>query len=271
MKLKITLIGCGKMGSALLNGWLDNGYSKKNLQVIEKDVNICRLLNKEGIESYSNFEEAPNSSEKEIIIFAVKPQVLEEVLNNIKNYKFEQTFFLSIVAGVKINFYKEILGFQHSYFRAMPNIPVEVKQGMTALFKNENCREEESKIIENLLVSVGDVIWVENEEAIDVVTAISGSGPAYFFYLTECLIKAAISQGLSLDLSKRLSMQTFFGSSELLKSSKQGPETLRKNVTSKGGTTEAALDVLMSKHNLEEIINSAVSAAKSRSQSLSKG
>ena len=250
MESTILLFGCGKMGMALLDGWLEKGYTKERIQVIETNDTIRMSLEQKGIQNYKHFDLIGDVSKNSIIIFAVKPQVLFEMLEDCKRFKLLECIFLSIAAGVRIDYISKYIGREKPIFRAMPNTPVAVSEGMTAIYKNKYCLEEKSIIIEQLLNSVGEVVWVNNEEDIDIVTSISGSGPAYFFYLTECLIKIGVSLGLSLELSKKLSIQTFFGSSKLLKSSNHSPDILRKNVTSKGGTTEAALKILMNKENM---------------------
>ncbi len=265
----ILLIGCGKMGMALLNGWLNKNYKKSKIIVIETNNKICDLLKNKDISCYSSLNSYEQKHENLIVVFAVKPQALDEVLVKLNKIKIINEEYLSIVAGIKVEHISKYLGKTKSIYRAMPNIPAEVSEGMTAIFKNDNCINRYSFFIENLLNSVGKTVWVNSEKDIDIVTAISGSGPAYFFLLTECLIRIGYSLGLSRDLSEKLSIQTIIGSSELLKVSKKSPEILRNNVTSKGGTTEAALNIL-NNNNFEKILKEAVFAAKKKSEELSK-
>ncbi len=255
---------------ALLNGWLNKNYKKNKIIVIETNSTIRNLLKNKGINCYESLDVYAEKQSNLIIIFAVKPQSLEEVLINLKKIDFKNTLYLSIVAGVRVDYLTKYLGEARYIYRAMPNIPAEVLEGVTAIFKNNNSLKKDSFFVENLMSSVGQSIWVESEKDIDIVTAISGSGPAYFFYLTECLIKICTLMGLNRDLSEKLSVQTMIGSAALLKVTNKSPETLRNNVTSKGGTTEAAIRALKNNDAFEEIVRSAVSSAKKRSEELSK-
>ncbi len=255
---------------ALLNGWLNKNYKKNKIIVIETNSEICNDLKNKDINCYNNLDFFTGKYNDLIIVFAVKPQVLEEVLINLKKIEIKNAVYLSIVAGIRVDFLTKYLGEDKYIYRAMPNIPAEVSEGITAIYKKNNALEQNSIFVEGLMNSVGKSIWVECEKDIDIVTAVSGSGPAYFFYLTECLTKICNSMGLNKDLSQTLSIQTIIGSSELLKVTKKSPQTLRNNVTSKGGTTEAAINTLMKNKIFEEVIRNAVLAAKKRSEELSK-
>ena len=266
----IILIGCGKMGMSLLNGWIDNGHEKNNIIVIETDNKVCEILNNKSIKNYTDLSLIEIKNKNLIFIFAIKPQIIDEVLAKFVKLQFRDAIYLSIVAGIKVSYISQYLGKGKSIFRAMPNIAAEVGRSMTAIYKNEFCLEKDSSYIENLLNSVGESIWLKSETEIDIVTAISGSGPAYFFYMTECLINAGCDMGLSREIAEQLAVQTLLGSSRLLDFTKKNPETLRNNVTSKGGTTEAALDVLKDNRDFEKILKKATLAAKKRSEQLSE-
>ncbi len=266
----IILIGCGKMGMSLLNGWIDNNHDKKNIIVIETDNKICEVLNNKGVKNYKDLSLIQIKNKNLIFVFAIKPQIINEILTNFTKLQFSNAIFLSIVAGIKIDYIARYLGKEKSIFRAMPNIASEVGEGMTAIYKNEFCHKKDSFYIEKLLSSVGESVWLDSEGDIDIVTAMSGSGPAYFFYITECLINVGCEMGLSQELAEKLAIQTLIGSSKLLELKKTNPEILRKNVTSKGGTTEAALNILKEGDVFKKIFKKAVLAAKNRSEQLSE-
>ncbi|MDC0074177.1 pyrroline-5-carboxylate reductase [Alphaproteobacteria bacterium] len=269
MKKNLLLIGCGKMGSALLEGWVSDN---NNLNIIVVDPVVIPQkdnLNK-GIKYINNIESIQKSFIPHIIVLAVKPQAAKKVLEKFKNQSYSDALVLSIIAGLKLDSILNFFGKPQPIIRAMPNTPASVKMGITALCANDFCKEKESQLAKQLLQVVGEVFFVEEEKMIDMVTAISGSGPAYFFYFVECLAEAGISIGLSNDLSWKLAVETFLGSAELCNVSLESPKELRKNVTSPGGTTEAALSTFMKNESLKKIIINAVNKAKLRSVELSK-
>ena len=250
----LVLLGCGKMGSALLKGWLDNGIKPESIFVNEPNPSRW-LLGLSGI----NLNES----------LAVKPQIMKTALPKITRFKNSETVFLSIAAGSTIKMFEEELGRTSRIVRAMPNTPASVKKGITVIIGNNFSTESDLMLSESLMNSVGQTLRLDNESQMDAVTAISGSGPAYVFYLIEALAKAGEKQGLSANLSMNLAQATIIGAGALSDNSLETPSELRRNVTSPGGTTQAALEVLMDDEvGLSPLLNRAVEAATTRGKEL---
>lgn len=266
---KLLLVGCGKMGQALLAGWLKDGLFEDKVWVVEPlaDNNLQNRFNINFVKSVDSID--PNFH-PEIIVFAVKPQVMDEIVPLYLRFVRSQTVFLSIAAGKSTKYLESLLTENASIIRSMPNLPAAVGQGMTVAYKNSNVSNEQKVNATKMLEAVGEVGWIKKESLMDCVTAISGSGPAYIFLLIECLEKSAIELGLNPDLARQLAIVTASGSSEMARKTSESPGMLRKNVTSPGGTTEAALEVLMGSGGLEKLINAAVIAAENRSRELAE-
>ena len=261
----LVLLGCGKMGSALLKGWLADGINAKSINIIEP--NPTKWLKKiPEINLNKKLPEAPA-----VVVLAVKPQMMKEALSKIKKLRDTETIFLSIAAGSTIHMFEAQLGADSKIIRAMPNTPASVNKGITALIGNNSTTEADIALSEKLLGAVGQTVRLTEEAQMDAVTAISGSGPAYVFYLVEALAKAGEVQGLSPSLSMKLARATIVGAGVLTELSLEEPSQLRINVTSPGGTTQAALEVLMDKEiGISPLINQAVNAAAMRSKELGK-
>lgn len=265
----LVLVGAGKMGGVLLSGWLDKGLSPKDVFVRDPSPSpeVARLIAERGIPL--NFSVADLAARKpSIVLLAVKPQAMESVLPELAALVSPDTLFLSIAAGTSLIRLKELLGGEIAVVRAMPNTPVAVGRGITAAFANAQATAEQRQLADDLLAAVGEVGWVESEPLIDAVTAISGSGPAYVFYLAECLAAAGEALGLDPKLSMQLARATVSGAGEMLHQLPDDAATLRKNVTSPGGTTAAALDVLMGEGGLSPLLRRATAAARDRARAL---
>ena len=269
--ISIALIGCGKMGSALLRGWLASGQ-----------VNHVYVLDPGGLPE--EFEdEAPervtfyDKSEMfagarppaSVFVIAVKPQIMDQVCNTIKKAVPEDALVLSIAAGQTIAKFEGYFGKNQPVIRSMPNTPAAVAKGITVGCPNINVSPAQKTLADNLLKAVGKVEWVSDEGLLDAVTAVSGSGPAYIFLLIEAMAAAGVKSGLDKDFAMKLARQTVIGSAALADADPLPAETLRKNVTSPGGTTAAALDVLMSSSGVQELFDKAIAAATARSKELS--
>ena len=239
---KVLLVGVGKMGGALLNAW-----QKFGVDAIAVDKNKFTLDDVNFI--------------PQIIVLAVKPQAMEELLPTVANKFGDTPIYISIAAGKTIYYFEKHLGAQAKIIRTMPNTPALIGKGITALVANKNVSHEEKQIAEKLFKAVGEIIWLEDEKLINAVTAISGSGPAYIFLILESLIEAGVKQGLSADIAKKLAITTLIGSAELTLVSSESLVELRQNVTSKAGTTEAALNVLMQNDALKNLFADAIDAA----------
>ncbi|MGV8998536.1 MAG: pyrroline-5-carboxylate reductase [Parvibaculaceae bacterium] len=265
----LVLVGAGKMGGALLSGWLGKGLDAKTVFVRDPQPapEVASLIAKQGIAL--NLSVADIAAKKPaVVLLAVKPQLMDAVLPELQALVSPDTLFLSIAAGTSLYRLKELLGDEMRAVRAMPNTPAAVGRGMTACYANALVSAEQRATANALLSAVGDVGWVESEPLIDAVTAISGSGPAYVFYLAECLAAAGEALGLTPALAMQLARSTVAGAGEMLHQMPDDATTLRKNVTSPGGTTAAALDVLMGEGGLSPLMRKAAAAARDRAREL---
>lgn len=260
---RLLLVGCGKMGTALLQGWLDAGLSPS--QFLVQEPNADAALESLGV----TLNPTINATTKlDIIILAVKPQMIEDVLPVLAEAVSSDTVVISLMAGIPIAEMARLLGDEAAYIRTMPNTPASIGEGMTALFADAKVGAQGKAAATALLAAVGKTVWLSEEKQIDAVTAISGSGPAYVFHLVEALQAAATNLGLPEDMAAQLAVQTVIGSSAMLKEPDAAPQQLRINVTSPGGTTAAALDVLMSDGGLGDLMRRATQAAANRAQEL---
>ncbi len=262
----ILLVGCGNMGQALLTGWLAEGRDPERVQVVDPSpdaVSAARELNIDAFESLSAAK-----MPVDIVLLAVKPQQLEAVLPPYRELAGSGAVFLTIAAGRPIEFYEQALGGEPAIVRGMPNTPAAIRQGMTVLSANAAVSDDQRALCESLMGAVGEVAWIVDEETMDAVTAVSGSGPAYVFLLIECLADAAVSAGLDPELARRLAETTVAGAGAYAFVSEEESRELRRRVTSPGGTTEAALDVLMRDEGLPALLRWAVRAAKERGREL---
>ncbi len=264
----LVLIGAGNMGSAMLEGWLKVGINRATTTVLDPhpSLEVQTLCAEERI--------ALNPPVRDIrppqaVVLATKPQALEAVAPAVDRLIGPETLLVSILAGKRIEDLKRAIPRAKAVVRAMPNLAAAVRLSATAAAASEAVTEPQRLIAHELLSSIGQVEWVGHERLIDAVTAVSGSGPAYFFYLTECLAHAGTAAGLPTELAERLARATIIGAGELLRQGDLPPAKLRHNVTSPGGTTAAALDVLMREPGLRELIREAVDAAKRRAEELS--
>jgi pyrroline-5-carboxylate reductase len=212
-------------------------------------------------------DELPTEPRPDAVVFAVKPQIADDVVPQYRRWAGSETLFLSIIAGKTSASLTRHLG-SAAIVRTMPNTPAAIGRGITVACANPLVTIEQRQFCDRLLAAIGESTWVEDEGLMDAVTAVSGSGPAYVFLLIEALAQAGQSQGLPADLALRLARSTVTGSSELARISEESPAQLRENVTSPGGTTRAALDVLMAEDGLESLIGRAVAAAAARSRQL---
>ena len=261
----IVLIGAGKMGGALLTGWLASGLDPRSVLVVDPNPpeETQALLKSYGIEHRTA---APSGITARALLLAVKPQMMGTALPAVRDLIGPDTVTISIAAGTTIATLEAALG--GAIVRTMPNTPAQVGRGMTGAFANPAVKDADRELVGSLLAAVGEFGWVETESLIDTVTAVSGSGPAYVFLLAECLAKAGVEAGFTPELAERFARQTIIGAGELLNQSPLPADVLRKNVTSPGGTTAAALNVLMAEDGFEPLLVRAVAAAKQRAEEL---
>ncbi len=262
----LVLVGCGKMGAALLGGWLAGGAARQFL-VVEPAGPPPGLAAADNISWHAAAEALPAAAAPDAVVFAVKPQVIDDVLPGYRRWARPETLFVSIVAGKTMAGMTRHLG-EAALVRTMPNTPAAIGRGITVACASPLVSAEQRRLCDRLLGAVGETAWVEDEGLLDAVTAVSGSGPAYVFLLIETLARAGEAAGLPPGLAARLALATVAGSGELARVASESPAQLRDNVTSPGGTTRAALDVLMAPDGLAPLLERAVAAAARRSREL---
>jgi len=261
----LVLLGCGKMGSAMLEGWLGRGLPPASVYV--RDPVPSDWVQGTGVHINTDLPAAPA-----IVLVAVKPQMMREALPTLVAMGNAKTLFVSVAAGTPIRFFEETLGAQTPVVRAMPNTPAAISQGITAIVGNAPAGAAGLDEAELLLSAVGEVVRLQTESQIDAVTGVSGSGPAYVFHMVETLAAAGVDQGLPAEMALQLARATVAGAGALAMQSGEDPAQLRVNVTSPNGTTQAALEVLMNETDgFPALLRRAVAAAADRSRELSRG
>ncbi len=260
----LVLLGCGKMGSAMLAGWLADGLPPSAVWV--SDPAPSDWVRAQGVNINVDLPQSPA-----IVLVAVKPQMMTDALPTLAAMGNGQTVFVSVAAGTSIATYEEILGEQTPIVRAMPNTPAAIGQGITAVIGNSRVTDEQLAVAEGLLAAVGDTVRLTDESQMDAVTAVSGSGPAYVFHLIETMTAAGVEEGLPEPLALQLATATVKGAGALAAAADEGPGQLRVNVTSPNGTTQAALEVLMDADaGFPALVTRAIRAAAERSKELSR-
>jgi pyrroline-5-carboxylate reductase len=262
----VVLIGAGNMGGAMLSGWLKSGVPGSAVVVVDPGPSPAMLATIADAGA-SHVTAAPAGFKAGVLFLAVKPQVMEAVLPAVKSVVGPQTVVVSVAAGKTLAFLEKHLG-EAAMVRAMPNTPAMVGRGVTGAYANARVSAEQRDGVNALLRVSGPVEWVPSESDIDSVTALSGSGPAYVFYLVECMAEAGRKLGLQADLAMRLARETVAGAGELLHQSPDDAARLRQNVTSPGGTTAAALSVLMAEDGMQPLFDEALAAARKRAEEL---
>jgi pyrroline-5-carboxylate reductase len=266
----LLLVGAGKMGGALLSRLLDHGLDPRGVIVQDPEPtgDIADLLADRAIDVLPIVDEL--STPPAVILLAVKPQVMDRVLPQVARVAGLDTLYLSIAAGRRLGGLESHLPAGAAVVRAMPNTPAAIGRGVTVAIANPSVSPVQRALADRLLAAGGHVMWVEDEALLDPVTAVSGSGPAYVFLLTECLAEAGRAAGLDAEFAERLARHTVIGSAALLEHSEHDAATLRKHVTSPGGTTAAALEILGGPDGLKKLLVEAVAAATKRGRELAK-
>jgi len=258
----LVMLGCGKMGSAMLEGWLNRDLPPSSVHVA--DPHPSDWLKGQGVSLNTDLPESPA-----VVLLAVKPQMMAEALPTVARFGGGETLFLSVAAGTPIATFEAALGAGTRIVRAMPNTPAAIGRGITAIVGNDAAGPEDLAMAEALLSAVGQVVQLDAEDQIDAVTGVSGSGPAYVFYMIDALAAAGEAEGLAPDLAMALAKATVAGAGALAASADETPEQLRINVTSPNGTTQAGLEVLMDEGSgLAPLIRRTVGAAADRSREL---
>ncbi|KRB50863.1 pyrroline-5-carboxylate reductase [Rhizobium sp. Root708] len=262
----IVLVGAGNMGGAMLAGWLKSGVAGSSVVVVDPGPSE-KMMDAIRDAGATHVTAVPADLKAGVLFIAVKPQVMETVLPAVKSAVGAATVVVSVAAGKTLKFLETHLG-EAAMVRAMPNTPAMVGRGVTGAFANAKVTEQQRDQVQALLRVSGPVEWVPTEADIDSVTALSGSGPAYVFYLVECMAEAGRKLGLQADLAMRLARETVAGAGELLHQSPDDASRLRQNVTSPGGTTAAALSVLMAEDAMQPLFDKALEAARKRAEEL---
>jgi pyrroline-5-carboxylate reductase len=265
----LVLVGCGKMGGALLHGWLSCGLAAADGLVVEPDAAIReRVRAQHGIAAVAEAKMLPLGLRPRAVVFAIKPQTMAAALPAYQMLVAHGAVVLSIAAGTAIRRFEAAFGPHTPIVRAMPNTPAAIGEGVTALFANPHVSAAQRELCSALMAAVGAVHWIDDEEQMHAITAMSGGGPAYVFLLVETLARAGVASGLPKDLAWPLARATVAGSGALAARSDEAVEVLRRNVTSPGGTTEAALAVLMAAEGMQPLFDRAIAAATRRSHEL---
>lgn len=261
---KIAFIGGGNMAQALIGGLLAQQFNAADITVSEPVEALHAILRQLGVQVTTDNQQA--ITDAAVVILAVKPQVMAEVLMPLRE-QFKNQLIISIAAGVTISTLSRLLGDYPRIVRAMPNTPALIQTGATGLYATTAVDTADRTLATNILQAAGLVLWVEQEQQLDAVTAVSGSGPAYFFYLMEAMIQAGQDLGLTEAQARALTLQTALGAAKMAVSSPHAPDQLRKNVTSPNGTTQAAIETMDTAH-VNVHIQQALQAAATRSAEL---
>ncbi|MEO3386467.1 pyrroline-5-carboxylate reductase [Mesorhizobium sp. CAU 1741] len=269
MAVKMVLVGCGNMGYAMLAGWISSGrLARDEVIVVEPAEALRTRAGALGVGALSDSADLPPDAAPALVLFAVKPQVILDIVPAYKRFGGTATY-LSVAAGTPIAAFEKALG-DVPVMRVMPNTPAAIGKGMMVVVSNDRVASETKTVVLDLLSASGAVTTIDDESLMDAVTAVSGSGPAYVFHFIECLTEAGKQAGLPEDTAKLLAMQTVFGAASLAAESPDAPGELRRQVTSPNGTTAAALNVLMGDDRLKTLVVEAVEAARKRSVELGK-
>ena len=262
----IGFIGAGNMTHALISGLINNGFLASNIKLSDTDTTLLSQRELEfGVEVFTDNSQVATGCD--VVVLAVKPKILSSVCKEIKAHTHRRPLVISIAAGVRSHDINAWLGGGTSIVRTMPNTPALVGKGATGMVANDAVNDKQKELAEQILGSVGEYFWVEEETMLDAVTALSGSGPAYFFLMIESMTNAGIALGLDKQIAEKLSIQTALGASTMSKQSGDSPRELRAKVTSKNGTTQAAIESFQAQ-NFEIIISHAMRAAFERAKEI---
>ncbi|CAB9538933.1 Pyrroline-5-carboxylate reductase (EC 1.5.1.2) [uncultured Gammaproteobacteria bacterium] len=262
----IGFIGAGNMAYALISGLLKNGFLAKNIKLSDKDEVLLSQRQAEfGIEIFTDNTQL--TAQCEVIVLAVKPQILSNICKEIQAHIRHKPLIVSIAAGVKSNDINRWLGGTAPIIRTMPNTPALLGNGATGIVANKMVNKQQKELAEQILNAVGQCFWVVNEDMLDAVTALSGSGPAYFFLMIESMSNAGVALGLDKEMAEKLSIQTALGASMMASQNQESAHELRNKVTSKNGTTQAAIESFQDQ-NFETIVSHAMRAAFDRAREI---
>lgn len=265
----ILLVGAGRMGAALLKGWIANGISPVIAVDPKPSAELKAFAKRHRVTLLADVNDVPKAKIAACIV-ALKPQVLKDAAPRLRAIAESGALMISIAAGTTTKSLAKAWGTKARVVRSMPNTPGAIGRGITAIYATSKADAKDRTFAERLLSALGETVWVKKEGLIDAATAVSGSGPAYVFLLVEAMTEAGVAEGLPRDVAAKLARQTVSGAGALLDAEKIAPADLRRNVTSPGGTTEAALKVLMADDGLAALMRRAVKAARERARALGR-
>lgn len=271
--LNILVVGCGKMGSAIVERWL-NTFLNLHITIVEPAAQLPDNIDKKyysHIQHYTNISDLPPFTGHAVLL-AVKPQIMADICNQLKNKISTNTPIISIAAGKEIKFYESFFGNNHAIIRTIPNTPAAIGHGITGMIANPHTNTAQRQLAEKLMATTGSIFWIENESMMNDLTAIASSGVAYIFYMMEVLTKAAETSGFSKEQAEAIGKQTVIGAALLAQTdSTTSPARLRENVTSPQGTTHAGLTILMdTEKGLNPLMEKTIQAAINRGIELAK-
>ena len=270
MKDKILLVGCGKMGSAMLRGW-QSAEGDFSIHVVDSNEEMRARAHANGVPAYADIAALDSNFSPDGIVLAVEPGAITRVLGECFRWKDTDAAVISVAAGVRLEDMSAVLpSTSMSLIRVMPNIPAVIGEGMMVCCADARASKTSRTLTTQLLEGIGTVAWIDDEGQMDAVTAVSGCGPAYVFAFIEALVRAGVAAGLSEDLSRRLALATAAGSSRMALESDETAEELRRRVATPGGATSAAMKVLLEGDRLDGLLRESVEAAKKRSKELGK-
>lgn len=267
----LLLVGCGKMGGALLRGWLARGVPGKDVFVVDTAPRDLEGVQARGVTVVTDLAKLPAGLKPGIVLLAIKPQFMDDALPGYRRFAEAGAVFLSIAAGKTVAYLKGKLGDRAVVVRSMPNTPAAVGRGMSVILRDPEVPAATLELCGQLLSAVGEIGWIDEEDQINAVTAVSGGGPAYVFLLIECLAEAAMQMGLPAELAMKLARETVTGSGELARQSSESASQLRQAVMSPKGTTLEAINVLMAPDGLQPLLNRAIAAATRRGREIAEG
>lgn len=270
MTTSYLLVGCGNMGRAMLGGWIETNIKPHDILVIDPSPDNLEKAAKLGCRVISSPLLIDEVYQPDVIVLAVKPQVMEDVIPTYKKFSDKGALIITIAAGTRVALYEKYFGKKAAIIRTMPNTPAAIRRGMMVSYANENVTHEQKSICDILMNAIGTTAWIEDEATMDAVIGLSGSGPAYIFHMIEAMIEAGMKAGLTEKMATLLAKTTVAGAGELALASTENVVQLRKNVTSPKGTTAAGLEVLMAKDGLTDLMIRTVDAGKKRSIELGK-
>ncbi|WP_028304236.1 pyrroline-5-carboxylate reductase [Oceanospirillum maris] len=268
----ILVIGAGRMGGAIINGWLQQGIGDKTIYIVDPNAEGLKSFTAhQGVYAVADVSGIPADIQFDYALLATKPQVIEQTLPTYKHLFNASTLLISVAAGTTSETLARLAEQPISIIRIMPNTPALIGRGVMVASPNAQVSDKQKQACEALFTPLGNFYWVDDEEQMHAVTAVSGSGPAYLFYFAEAMVAGAISTGLPKELAIQLALDTVTGASALLEQDNRAPAELRKEVTSPKGTTEAALNIMMNDDALPELMKKAMAAAAVRSEELAQG